>query len=378
MPGPLGLLASPPITSPPVLPPPPKEGHPCCGISRCGNAPWPNRWNSARSRSSSLSAHTTRLTASVPSRSAESTLGRLRRCTARATLSPAAKGSSTPRQYLPGAHELPATQRPAYVLATRPCRHRGSTARKCVKNVTRSSASVAGLLAPHPCQRDARASTGAISRRASDCCRIFDTGNLRMGSRLAARSFSAARSASAAASLTSVRRSAGGRMGGERVCRWKRLIRLRAKELKVPAVASLQSKFLAHILMRNTKSRYRGSRLAMAPSTADLYTPSLPTHTSQFTPVCGSRNLIRGTRACAISCTSVNFWYRSSDATLLRSCTLRLLYPRGCCCRRRPPPRPLVLTAAMGPISLASNQWDAGDTSSEMSMSDPAVWNTET
>jgi len=64
-----------------------------------------------------------------------------------------------------------------------------------------------------------------ISRSASDCWRILLTGNLRIGSRLAARSFSAARSASAAASLTSVMRRAGGRIGGDRVWRWNRLIR---------------------------------------------------------------------------------------------------------------------------------------------------------
>ena len=42
-----------------------------------------------------------------------------------------------------------------------------------------------------------------------------------------------------------------------------------AKLLKLPAVASLQSKFFAHIFTRNTKSRYRLSRFAIAPKHAD-------------------------------------------------------------------------------------------------------------
>ena len=157
---------------------------------------------------------------------------------------------------------------------------------------------------PKPCHRLARCSTGPKSRSASDCCRIFDTENLRMGSRFAARSFSAARSASAAASLARVMRRQGGRMGGDRVCRWNRDISDSAKELKLPAMASLQSKCFAHIFTKNTRSRYRESRFAIVPSTALLYTPSFPTHTSQFTPVCGSRNLIRGTLACATRFTS--------------------------------------------------------------------------
>ena len=145
--------------------------------------------------------------------------------------------------------------------------------------------------------------------------------------------------------------------------------------MKDPAVASLQSKFLAHILIRNTRSLYRESRSAIAPSTADLYTPSLPTHTSHLTPVLGSRNLIKGTRACAIKLTSANFWYRSSDATLLSSCTLRDLYPRGVCCRRFRPPRPPPTAAftAPGPISRGSYQLLFGDTSSDTSTSLPAV-----
>ena len=196
-----------------------------------------------------------------------------------------------------------------------------------------------------------------------------------MGSRFAARSFSAARSASAAASLARVMRRQGGRMGGDRVCRWNRDISDSAKELKLPAMASLQSKCFAHIFTRNTRSRYRESRFAIVPSTALLYTPSFPTHTSQFTPVCGSRNLIRGTLACATRFTSAKRWYLSSDATLLSSCTFRLLYPRGCCCLRL---RPRPLAPASLPISFGSYQLDVGDTSSEMSMSEPAVWNTET
>ena len=201
--------------------PPPRVGHPFAGGSAKPRlAAGPSKFTNASSRSSSPSAHTTRPTANVPSRSALSTLGKDLRCTARATLSPAANGSSTPRQYRPGAHEHPAVHLPAYALATKPCLHSGSTARKCVKKVTRSSARVAPLFAPHPRHRRARRSTGAMSRIASLCCRIFDTGNFRMGSRLAARSFSAARSASAAASVCRVSRMAGGRIGGDRVCRW--------------------------------------------------------------------------------------------------------------------------------------------------------------
>mmetsp|Transcript_1217 Transcript_1217/g.4622 ORF Transcript_1217/g.4622 Transcript_1217/m.4622 type:complete len:241 (+) Transcript_1217:1072-1794(+) len=180
-------------------PDPPSVGHPTCGISRGGSAPGPSRSNRVRSKSASLSAHTTRAMASVPSRTADNTFGSDRRCTARATLSPALNGSSTPTQYRPGAQLHPATHLPAYVLATRPCLHSGSTDRKCVKNVTKSSARLAWFSAPHPRQRKLRVSTGSMSRRKSLCCRIFETGNLRMGSRLFARSFSCAKSASAAA-----------------------------------------------------------------------------------------------------------------------------------------------------------------------------------
>ena len=78
---------------------PPRLGHPVLGGSANPfPAAAPRRFTSAASKSSSVSAHTTRPTASVPSLSALSTLGKLRRCTARATLSPAANGSSTPRQ----------------------------------------------------------------------------------------------------------------------------------------------------------------------------------------------------------------------------------------------------------------------------------------
>ena len=78
---------------------PPRLGHPVLGGSANPfPAAGPRRLTSAASKSSSVSAHTTRPTASVPSLSALSTLGKLRRCTARATLSPAANGSSTPRQ----------------------------------------------------------------------------------------------------------------------------------------------------------------------------------------------------------------------------------------------------------------------------------------
>ena len=164
-------------------------------------------------------------------------------------------------------------------------------------------------------------------------------------------------------------------MGGERVCRWNRLIRLNANELNDPAVASLQSNRLAHIFTRNTKSRYRSSRSANAPSTALLYTPSFPTHTSQFTPVSGSYSLIKGTRACAIRFTSVNPRYRSSPATFDSNCTFLLLNPRGGWCRRFPPRDPRLPAV---PISLASYHGEFGSTSKLRSMSDPAVWNTET
>ena len=92
IPAPPGLLSG---SFPPA---PPSVGHPLCGISRGGAAPAPSRSWSARWRSSSESAQQTRAMASVPSRTADSTLGSERRCTARATLSPAANGSSTPTQ----------------------------------------------------------------------------------------------------------------------------------------------------------------------------------------------------------------------------------------------------------------------------------------
>ena len=75
-------------------------------------------------------------------RMAPKTTGAERLCTALATLSPLANGSSTPILYLRSGQEQPHVHLPAYVDATNPFAHSGSTALSVTKKSTKSSANV--------------------------------------------------------------------------------------------------------------------------------------------------------------------------------------------------------------------------------------------
>ena len=127
------------------LPPVPDGGNLLlfeCTFFSCTRSGSPSISIIAISNCSSFSAHKMRFTVIAAPRMAPKTPGAERLCTALATLSPLANGSSTPILYLRSGQEHPHVHLPAYVDATNPFAHSGSTALNVTKKSTKSSANV--------------------------------------------------------------------------------------------------------------------------------------------------------------------------------------------------------------------------------------------
>ena len=309
------------------LPPFPDDGNLFtfeCAFFSCARSGSPSISIIAISNCSSFSAHKIRFIVITAPRMALKTAGAECLCTALATLSPLANGSSTPILYFRSGQEHPHVHLPAYVDATNPFSHIGSTAFNVTKKSTKSSAKVFWLSAPNISYLSA---FGFITCGFLCASALFLSCETSLGfsnSFVSSHSFwTRCISFSTDSSSGNVTLAIGGQIPC--LCMVNNANKHNEYELNVPFRASFTFQFLAHILMQKTRSRYRRLWSATKPITADLYTPSLCTHTSHATPVSGSRNFTNGTLACAINCTSSYFLHLNSLANFANNCTLFVL-----------------------------------------------------
>mmetsp|Transcript_27208 Transcript_27208/g.45510 ORF Transcript_27208/g.45510 Transcript_27208/m.45510 type:complete len:221 (-) Transcript_27208:1018-1680(-) len=218
------------------------------------------------------------------------------------------KGSSTIMLYLPAAHCLPLPKRPAYGRTESPASQRSATAANLAKKVASSAPTECPLSELKPvawkaCEEAMHSWWCPFTPMCAP-----SSAPLRSGPALlppAASPTSSASTSARAASGSGWRISlSGGMIGGQTCCRWNRIISVMANEFIVPLVGSLISLALAQHLTSRMRPVKRTSMVLMWRRAWLLNTPVLFTHMSKCTPVWTSTNLIRGTLAVAISCTS--------------------------------------------------------------------------